>query len=103
MGPLPAPETLAQYDAIVPGAAERILKMAEEEALHRHGMESFTGKATISAANKGIACAFMSVILVCGLVAYAIYKDFSTAASTIAVGAIATVASVFIFFKRKGK
>jgi Predicted membrane protein len=88
---------------VLPGAAERILKMAEDEANHRRDMDRFTGKASVRAANWGIICAFMSVVLVCGLVAFAIYKDFSTAASTIAVGAIATVASVFIFFKRKGK
>lgn len=30
-GPLPAPETLAGYEHILPGAAERILQMAERE------------------------------------------------------------------------
>lgn len=30
-GPLPAPEVLAGYDRILPGAAERILQMAEKE------------------------------------------------------------------------
>lgn len=29
-GPLPEPEALAKYDQIVPGAAERILTMAEK-------------------------------------------------------------------------
>lgn len=29
-GPLPQPEALAKYDQIVPGAAERIIKMAEK-------------------------------------------------------------------------
>ena len=35
-GPLPRPDDLAKYDQIVPGAAERIIKMAEAEMLHRH-------------------------------------------------------------------
>lgn len=35
-GPLPAPKTLAQYDHVVPGAAERIIQMAEREQAHRH-------------------------------------------------------------------
>jgi uncharacterized membrane protein len=38
-GPLPAPELFRQYDEVLPGAAERILKMAEREAAHRHEME----------------------------------------------------------------
>ncbi len=38
-GPLPPPEMLAQYEEILPGAAERILSMAERQAEHRQKME----------------------------------------------------------------
>ena len=38
-GPLPHPEDLAKYDQIVPGAADRIIKMAENEMCHRHRNE----------------------------------------------------------------
>lgn len=38
-GPLPAPEDLKRYDEVVAGAAERILRMAEENAEHRRQME----------------------------------------------------------------
>lgn len=34
-GPIPDPRSLEAYEKILPGAAERILKMAESEALHR--------------------------------------------------------------------
>ncbi len=34
-GPLPPPELMRRYDELVPGAAERILRMAEQEAAHR--------------------------------------------------------------------
>ena len=34
-GSLPSPVTLNQYDQIVPGAAERILQMAEQDAQHQ--------------------------------------------------------------------
>lgn len=43
-GPLPPPESLKQYDVIVPGAAERILLMAEKEMEHRHQRENRTLK-----------------------------------------------------------
>ncbi|AUN95886.1 DUF2335 domain-containing protein [Pseudazoarcus pumilus] len=39
-GPLPPPECLERFDAIAPGAAERILKMAEDEQAHRLRCES---------------------------------------------------------------
>jgi len=38
-GPLPHPVILQQYDAISPGAADRIISMAEAEAAHRRRME----------------------------------------------------------------
>lgn len=39
-GPLPAPEDLQRYEALAPGAAERIIRMAEAEQSHRHALES---------------------------------------------------------------
>lgn len=38
-GPLPAPEDFTAYDMIVPGAAERILRMAEADSAHVREME----------------------------------------------------------------
>lgn len=40
MGPLPAPEVLAGYEQILPGAAERILAMAERQQENRLALES---------------------------------------------------------------
>lgn len=39
-GPIPHPELLGAYDALVPGAADRLIRMAEEEAEHRRRLES---------------------------------------------------------------
>lgn len=38
-GPLPPPSILRGYDEIVPGAADRIVAMAEREQAHRHSWE----------------------------------------------------------------
>ncbi|WP_429971654.1 DUF2335 domain-containing protein [Fructilactobacillus sp. Tb1] len=38
-GPLPDPQTLEQYNSIVPDAAERIIKMAEEQAKNRQSID----------------------------------------------------------------
>ena len=38
-GPLPHPDIMKGYDDIVPGAAERILKMAENQQNHRFKLE----------------------------------------------------------------
>lgn len=39
-GPVPHPSILQGYENIVPGAAERILSMAEQDAAHQRGIES---------------------------------------------------------------
>lgn len=39
-GPLPPPQILQQYNDIVPGAAERILSMAEDMASHQRDIQS---------------------------------------------------------------
>ena len=38
-GPLPPPSLLAEYDAIVPGFAERLLSNYEQEGEHRRSLE----------------------------------------------------------------
>ena len=38
-GPLPPPETLKEYNEILPDAAERIFSMAEKEQEHHHTTE----------------------------------------------------------------
>ena|SRR5260221_13330559 len=39
-GPLPPPDVFRGYENVLPGSAERILKMAENQSEHRMGMES---------------------------------------------------------------
>ena len=38
-GPLPSPDDFKRYDAVVPGAADRIIKMAESQQTHRMTVE----------------------------------------------------------------
>jgi uncharacterized membrane protein len=51
-GPIPPPDTLQRYDQIIPGAAERILTMAENETAHRHLQEDQAMQANIAAQQK---------------------------------------------------
>lgn len=39
-GPIPPPSALAKYEEIMPGSADRILRMAEIQAEHRQSLES---------------------------------------------------------------
>ena len=39
-GPVPSPELLRQYESLRPGFADRLIRLAEQEAEHRRKMES---------------------------------------------------------------
>ena len=39
-GPLPPPQMLGEYEKVLPGSADRIIKLAEENAQHRQVWES---------------------------------------------------------------
>ena len=59
-GPLPPPNTLAEYDRRIPGAAERILRMAESEQARRHQAEA----ELLRISRNGSAMAFIVVMTV---------------------------------------
>ena len=40
-GPIPPPELLAKYAEIIPNGADRILKMAENQSIHRQYVEKW--------------------------------------------------------------
>lgn len=48
-GPIPPPQVLEQYNKIVPNAAERILKMAEDESAHRRSQDIMILNANMTA------------------------------------------------------
>lgn len=62
-GPLPDPETLRQYNVIVPGSAERIIAMAEMYASHGVEMGKNALKAQVSFATRGQWFAILSTVM----------------------------------------
>ena len=47
-GPLPCSKEFEAYERVSPGAANRILIMAEQEQMHRHKMEEMLTAAAVS-------------------------------------------------------
>ena len=77
-GPLPDPQTLQGYEQVLPGAAERIMALAERQATHRMQTESdaaahrarLEGKiidAAIRSETWGRACAFTIALAFLGV------------------------------------
>ncbi len=52
-GPLPPPEDFAKYEEVLPGATDRILKMAEEQSEHRMYCEKKMVECNTSQSSRG--------------------------------------------------
>lgn len=75
-GPLPPPEVFAQYEAVLPGAAERILAMTEKVATGHIDNEAKLIDAEIDSAKQGQAFAFLLTLIavIASIVFFAIGK-----------------------------
>lgn len=103
MGPIPRPEDFEKYEQTLPGAADRILSMAERQALHRQKLEEKVIYSEIKDSRKGQIFGFiiaMSVILG-GFYLIGIGKDaFGIVAI---VSALASLVGVFVYGKKTDK
>lgn len=76
-GPLPSARELRNYDLVLPGAAERILAMAESEQQHRHGLETQIVGSEASLRGRGQWFALAS--LIASLVVVALFAAWGAA------------------------
>lgn len=86
--PLPSPDEFGQYEDVLPGAAERILAMAEQQARHRQRTENVDNVvyvlAVIFAFVVFMSCLFMACFaLYLGNVTFALTAFLATAVSTV--------------------
>jgi uncharacterized membrane protein len=75
IGPLPAAAEFERYNTTFPGAAERILAMAEREAEHRHGAEDQLVKEEVRASKTGQTFAFVLGIGSLAVVAVSLFLN----------------------------
>lgn len=105
-GPLPPPAALENYEKILPGAAERIIILAEGEASHRRDIEKMTRKAEIRLAKGehyqiyfGQFCAFIVTLAFVAGAVFLLHNDKQVSGTLLASGAAAII--VLAFLKRK--
>lgn len=100
-GPIPSPELYREYENILPGAADRILKMAEIQQSHRHELEKSVIVSDIVQARIGLIFGFIYVMtaILGGIHLLNTGRDIT--GLSVLVGALVTLAGVFIFRQRK--
>lgn len=97
-GPLPHPEILKKYDEILPGAADRIIKMAEQQAEHRRSIEQQAIKSDIKNSKLGIWFGFIIGISgIIGGVMVAILGRQPLFGGILSFASLASLVGVFIY------
>lgn len=99
--PLPLPSELEGYEAILPGAAERILALAENQSAHRQGLEN----SAMSSENRNSLLGIISalVIGVVGLLVggFCIYTGHDAAGATLAGTTLGSLVGTFVYGTRQ--
>jgi len=107
-GPLPPPALLQQYNQVFPGAAERIVAMAEREAAHRQSLETGVvasqiadNKNRFAEARFGQICALLITLGGMLVGAYTALHGHEVAGSILGVGGIGGIVTTFILGRPK--
>ena len=96
-GPLPPPEVLEKFDRIVPGAAERIIRMAEQQSEHRHRLESKVIGANTRDSLLGLIFGFLVSMGFLSAACLAFYTGYAWQATVLAAIDLVGLASAFIY------
>ncbi len=109
-GPIPDPLSLAQYDKIVPGAAERILSMAELEQSHRHSLENEYAKASFEDMRlehedlvRGQQCAFVVALAMLAVSAFLINQGQALGGTILGGSTLGMIVLAFVSSGRRKK
>ncbi|MCE2488443.1 MAG: DUF2335 domain-containing protein [Anaerolineae bacterium] len=99
-GPIPPPSALAKYEEIMPGSADRILRMAETQAQHRQSLESTVIASDVWTERAGlVAAGLLGAIILVGSI-WLIGSGRDVEGFVIIIGESILFLSVF-FYSRK--
>lgn len=95
-GPIAHPRHLREYEEILPGAAERIVRMAEKAQEHNAAMDKLIIEQQIEDQKRGMNYGFLALILLIGCAAYFGYNNNSLIAGLFLTAAALNTVSGFI-------
>lgn len=102
-GPIPPASELKKYEEVLPGSADRILKMAEKQSAHRQGMEERMLDNSIKSERIGqcLGFAVFTLAIIAGFVLILLGKDGIGLLT--ALGSIAALVGLFIYDRQSTK
>lgn len=102
-GPIPDPMTLEGYERIVPGAADRIIKMAEEQAAHRKNIETIAVKSRARDSLIGIISGLVIAIFTLCAGTFIIYLGKVWSGTILGSAGLVGLVSVFVYGTRSNR
>ena len=95
-GPLPDPQTLAEYSSIIPNGAERIMQMAEKQLNHRMQMENKVIGGQLLQSNIGQILAFLIGLAALSASTYCIVNNYEWSGSLLGLAGLTGLVTAFI-------
>ena len=102
-GPLPTPAEFAQYEAVLPGAAERLMRQAEimtelgaKQQDHRFGLENRVVDGNLRSQHEGVWIGGAVAIIAILVGAFLILKGQSVGGLAAIIAALASPVAVFV-------
>jgi len=102
-GPIPPPAMLEKYNQVVPGAAERILKLAEDQSSHRQNIETIVIKSDSRNSLFGVFSALIISLGVIYLAYFAIKENYPAAGVIFSALGLSSLVGTFIYGTRSRK
>ena len=100
-GPLPAPENLKEYDIIIPGLAERIVKMAETQSAHRTGLEARVVNSQLIESRTGQFLGFIIALVCIGSAVWLAQNNHDGVAGILAGTTLVGLVAIFVVGKKE--
>lgn len=100
-GPLPPPAILERYDQLVPGAAERILAMAERQAAHRQSLEQTVVTGNALAQRRGQVFGFVLAIAALAVGGLLVWQDKKVEGLATIITDICALVALFVLSRRE--
>lgn len=100
-GPIPPPSIMSGYENILPGSADRIFKMAEEQADHRRNMEKMMVESEVRNSRLGVIFALVicCLVLIVALLMVIIVPNSAGVIVGGLLGASGLTSIVFVFIR----
>ena len=97
MGPIPSPQDLARYEAIIPGLGDRLISRFEKQSDHRMSMEKEVTRADAKRANWGLIAGFAVALATIGSSTLCIMNGHDWPGTVLGGGALVSLVGTFVY------